>query len=258
MWVSAIFTLTLVSSCVHAAFTSRKNSKLPLVIIEKNEEIADLTSKLNEYKLIARILTDQVTFLKGSIHYYKKMALDERKEKENIRRTLLARLEGLETNYQSQVDRARAEVRKDHENKVNSLKSQFEVEKKQLLDNMEKGHRKEIEEIKRGFQSKLDKADEKVERKLTDVKAKLKDEKSKAPSNNVATAKPVKPRVPDVSSVEYFSSLDRKRRLRMAQKNRRRLLQLEARVRMFKGALFLVGDLEIPRVPATRESSKFG
>ena len=195
MWISVVFTVTLISSCVYGAFTSKKNSKLPLVLVEKNEEIADLTSKLNEYKLIARILTDQVTFLKGSIHYYKKMALDERKDKENIRRTLLARLEGLETNYQSQVERARAEVRKEHESKVNSLKSEFAVEKKQLTENLEKNHRKEIEDIKRGFQSKLEKADDKVERKLTDLKAKLKDEKPKSPSSTSTAAKTVKAKV---------------------------------------------------------------
>ena len=211
MWVAVVVTLTLISTYVHGAFTSRKNSKLPLVLVEKNEEIADLTSKLNEYKLIARILTDQVTFLKGSIHYYKKMALDERKDKENIRRTLLARLEGLETNYQSQVERARAEVRKEHESKVNSMKSEFAVEKKQLMETLEKSHRKEIEDIKRGFQSKLEKLGDKAERKLTDVNAKLKDDKIKSPSiknPNISekATKPVKARVNKISRAVSLSS----------------------------------------------------
>ena len=182
MWIKLVVISSLVCCLSARSSFAKKNSKLSLILVEKDEEISELTSKLNEFKLIARILTDQVTFLKGSINYYKKMALDERKDKENIRRTLLAQLEGLETKYQSRVEEAKDEVRQENEGKLRALKTQFTAEKKQLIENMESTHRKEIAEIKRGLQTKVDKADTE-QRNLTDLKAKLKDDKKKVVRN---------------------------------------------------------------------------
>ena len=165
----------------------KPSSKTDLDSLLRKEEESRLLSQLEEFRISCRILTDQITFLRGNVNYHKRIALEAMREKEGLKQILASQMSDLESKHQEAISEVRRELKIQNEEEMKKLRSKFEIEKTTMLESLKISHAKEIKAIKEDFRQQLEEKDF----SLSELKAKLREKSRITESSNKGNKAPL-------------------------------------------------------------------
>lgn len=142
--------LSSISPTVAAAKRKRQQTKGRKH--HKDQKIERLAAEVEALRVHTRILTDQVSFHRSTIRYYKRIVLETKRDKENLRRALVAYLGDMDDKLDS-----KSVVRFQSSADIQSLLMKYNTEKNQLIDTLKANHADELKQLKMEFRAMLEK-----------------------------------------------------------------------------------------------------